>query len=341
MSVSLAVKYRPQNFSDMVEQSLIVEILTNMCSGDIQNRNFMFLGPAGVGKTTIARIIGRLLNGGEDYAIEIDAASNSGVESVRSLVKQAQTYPVVGNYKIFICDECHSFSQASWQAFLKVLEEQPAKTVFVFCTTNPEKIPATIMSRVQTFQLSKISLKGIYDRLVHVVKSEIDEGNNIEYMPDALLFIAKLSNGGMRDALTLLDKSLAYSNILSMENIQLALNLPAYDDYFLLLSAISKKDNVQITEIIHRVYNSGVNFVNWFESFHQFVINIVKFIFLKDISLTMIPAHYLEKIQNYNENHSTVCLKLANKLVKLNQGLKSTSYQQELALTSLCSTSKK
>lgn len=340
MSTSLAVKYRPQSFEDMVEQTLIVDILKNMCTGELQNRNFLFVGPAGTGKTTLARIIGKILNDGVDYANEIDAASYSGVEAVRSIVRQAHTYPVVGNYKVFICDECHSFSQAAWQCFLRVLEEQPAKTVFVFCTTNPEKIPATIISRVQTFQLSKISLKGVHERLLSVVKAEIEEGRNIEYVDDAILYIAKLANGGLRDALTLLDKSLSYSNILSMENIQSALNLPAYDDYFILLSAISKKNNLEITQILHRVYNSGVNFVNWFELFHQFVINIVKFIFLKDISMTMIPSHYISKIEKYNESHSIVCLKLANRLVKMNQELKYTSYQQELALTYLCSVQK-
>ena len=341
MNKSLAVKYRPTHFSDMVEQNLIVTILENICNNELYNRNFLFLGSAGCGKTTLARIIGRQLNGGEDYAIEIDAASHGGVEDVRDLVIQAQSYPVIGDYKIFIVDEAHCVSPAGWSSFLKVLEEQPAKSIFVFCTTNPEKIPATIISRVQTFQLSKISTQGIYDRLIHVFNSEIAEGRKLEYKYDAVMFIAKLANGGLRAALTDCDKCLAFSNKISMENITQALNLPNYDDYFLLLMAIAKKNNVQITEIIHRVYNSGVNFVNWFEKFHQFVINIVKFIFMKDISATMIPSHYLEKIQKYNESHSILCLRLANKLIKLNSELKYTTYQQELALTYLCSINNK
>lgn len=341
MAVNLATKHRPKTFDEVCEQELIVTILTKMCQGVLQNRNFLFIGPAGTGKTTLARIVGRMLNDGEDYAIEIDAASHGGVEDVRDLVKQAQTYPVVGKYKIFILDECHAFSDKAWQAMLKVLEEQPAKSIFIFCTTNPEKIPATIISRIQTFQLSKISLKGIYERLMFVIKSEISEGRSIEYTPDSVMFIAKLANGGMRDALTTLDKALAFSETLSMDNLSKALNLPAYDDYFELLMAIAKKDNIRITEIVHRVYNSGVNFTNWFERFHQFVINIVKFVFLKDISMTMIPSHYLEKISKYNESHSTLCLRLANKLVRLNHELKTTNYQQELVLTHLCFTSQK
>ena len=337
MAYNLATKYRPSEFSDVIEQNLIVTILSNMCQGALQNRNFLFIGPAGCGKTTLARIVGRMLNDGQDHAIEIDAASHGGVEDVRDLIRQAQSYPVIGKYKIFILDEAHSFSDKAWQAFLKTLEEMPAKSVFMFCTTNPEKIPATIISRIQTFQLSKISTEGIYERLKYVIDSEVKEGRSVSYKTDALMFLAKYANGGMRDALTNLDKILAYDSELSMDNITKALNLPAYDDYFALLMAIAKKSNIQITEIIHKVYNSGVNFVNWFERFHQFVMNIVKFIFLKDINMTMIPSHYLEKMSNYDESHSTLCLRLANRLVKLNQELKSTSYQQELVLTYLCS----
>jgi DNA polymerase-3 subunit gamma/tau len=336
MSKSLAVKYRPAELSEVTEQSLIIEILKNMCEGELHCRNFLFIGPAGTGKTTISRIIGRQLNNGEDYAIEIDAASYGGVDAIRDIVKQAQSYPINSNYKIFIIDECHATSTTGWQVWLKTLEEQPAKSIFLFCTTNPEKIPATIISRVQTFQLSKISTQGIYDRVLHVIEAEKAEGRKIEYENDAVLFIAKLASGGMRSALTDLDKALAYSNNISMENISKALNLPAYDDYFSLLVAIAKKDNVQITEIIHTVYNSGVNFVTWFEKFHQFIINIVKYIFLKDISLTMIPSHYLDKISVYNTTHSTLCLRLAGILIKLNHELKITNYQQELAITYLC-----
>jgi hypothetical protein len=117
----------------------------------------------------------------------------------------------------------------------------------------------------------------------------------------------------------------------------IALNLPAYDDYFALLGAYSKHDNESIAKIIDKVYNSGVNFVKWFEGFHSFVINITKFIFIQDINATMIPAHYADKLTKYNVKHANVCLKLASKLLKLVADLKTTSYLQEVALTYLCS----
>lgn len=290
--------------------------------------------------TTNARIMANVLNDGNGSVIELDAASNNSVESVRQLVQQMKTFPVGSKWKVFVIDECHCFSSSAWQVFLKVLEESPAKSICVFCTTNPEKIPATILSRVQTFQLSKISLDGINKRLIHVLESEKSEGRNITYTEDAVNYIAKLANGGMRDSLTLLDKALAYSNDINSENLSKALGLPNYDDYFTLLGAYAKKNNEVIASIIHKVYNSGVNFVKWFEGFHSFVVNIVKYIFLQDINKTMIPSHYQNKISNYNVNHSTVCLKLANRLLSLNHELKGTQYLQEVALTYLCSTSK-
>lgn len=339
--MSLATKYRPKTFEDVTEQGLVVQILNNMCKSELVIRNFLLVGPAGVGKTTAARIMANVLNNGEGDPIEIDAASNSGVDAMRDIIAQAHSYPIVGKYKIFIVDECHSLSSQAWQSLLKTLEESPAKSVFIFCTTNPEKIPDTILSRVDKYQLSKISLQGIFNRLKYVLDSEIKEGRSITYTEDGLNFIAKLANGGMRDGLTLLDKSLAYSNDLTTQNIEKALSLPNYDDYFDLLQSIAKRDNKSIIAIINDVYNSGVNFVKWFEGFHSFVINIVKYINLKDINMTMIPSTYLDKISKYNQSHCNICLKLAVKLVDLNYQLKSTNYQQEMAITYLCKPVKK
>lgn len=334
---NLANKYRPKDFDDVVEQSVTVDILKSTCEDDeLTNRNFLLIGPAGVGKTTLGRIIANRLNDNCGEPIEIDAASTNGIDSVREIIQQARSYPVGAKWKVFIIDECHAFSNAAWQAMLKTLEESPAKSIFILCTTNPEKIPATILSRVQTYQLSKISLEGVANRLMSVLDKEIKSGRDIQYTEDAVTYIAKLSNGGMRDALTLLDKALSYSTNIQIETLSKALNLPNYDDYFSLLSSYAKKDNRQIAEIVNKIYNSGVNFVKWFEGFHSFVINIVKYILLQDINLTMIPSIYQDKISNYNNAHSVICLRLANKLLDMNKELKTTQYLQEVALTYLC-----
>ena len=287
-----------------------------------------------------------------DYLLHLDRCNINSVMNVKKEYTsfEGMVYCVeVPSHKIivqangftFVTGNCHSLSNAAWQSALKCLEESPAMSVMCFCTTNPEKIPATILSRVQTFQLSKISLDGICNRLKYVIDNENKEGRDIKYDESSLNFLAKLANGGMRDALTSLDKILAYSNVIDSDSISRALNLPNYDDYFSLLNAYAKKDNKGIAELVDHVYNSGVNFVKWFEGFHSFIMNVVKYIFLQDIESTMIPAHYKDKISKYGPKHSAVCLKLANKLLEMNNVLKSTPYLQEIALTYLCSVPKK
>lgn len=230
---------------------------------------------------------------------------------------------------------CHSLSNQGWQVLLKVLEESPARTIFFFCTTNPEKIPDTILSRVQEFHLSKISLSGIENRVTAVLDAEIADGRQIEYTADGVSFLAKLAAGGMRKALTLLDTLLTRTSVINSETVASIVNIN-YDSYFRLLGAISKRDNEKIAAVVDEVYNSGVNFTKWFEDFHGFIMNIVKFILLQDINRTMIPAHYQDKISKYTISHFTVCMKLANVLLSLNQDLRSTNYPQEVVLTKLC-----
>lgn len=335
--MSLANKYRPQTFEAVQGQTTVVDIVRAMCESEkLSNRNFLFTGPAGCGKTTLGRLIAKSLNGNTNNIIEVDAASHSGVDDTREIIQQASQYPIGSKYKIFIVDECHALSSTSWQSLLKGLEEQLGNTVFIFCTTNPEKIPNTIISRVQTFKVSKISTEIIQKRLKYILDSEIKEGREITYDEEALSYLARLANGGMRDAITMLDKALAFGLNVTTELLEKALDLPNYDDYFGLLNALVKKDNAEITAIIDRVYNSGTNFTKWFEGFHSFICNIVKYVFLKDISRTMIPSHYQDKLSKYGDQHAFICLKLANVIMTMNKELKYTQYQTETAMTYLC-----
>lgn len=291
--------------------------------------------------TTLSRIIANELNEGKGEPIELDAASHGSTEEIRQITAQAATFPVGMKYKIFIIDEVHSISSQAFQVFLKTLEEQPAKSIFLFCTTNPEKIPNTILSRVQTFRLSKISTKGIQNRLRYVIEQENKEGQGITFDEEALNYIARLSNGGMRDSLTNLDRCLAFSKNVTLENVSEALDLPDYNTYFSLLNYLVKKDNENVTKIVDEVYNSGTNFVKWFEGYHSFLCNIIKYIYMKDIGATMIPSQYADKLSNYTEAHAVLCLKLANVLLAMNKDLRITQYQVETALTYLLSPVKK
>lgn len=139
----------------------------------------------------------------------------------------------------------------------------------------------------------------------------------------------------MRDALTMLDKCLTFSKDITIENVCQALNIPEYDQFFDLLSAYAHKDGSAIANIIDSVYNSGTNFVKWFQNFHSFIANIMKYIYLKDISKTMIPTTYLNKVCKYGPAHLSICLNLSMKLLKLNEALRYTQYLQETALSYL------
>lgn len=169
---SLAIKYRPKTFDDVVEQDAMKTILINQLETGTFKNAYLFCGPAGDGKTTTARIFANEINKGQGNPIEMDAASNSGVNDVENITKQAQTQSLDSEYKVFIIDECHSISNTGWQAFLKTIEEPPAKSIFIFCTTNPERIPKTILSRVQRYDFKRISTNGIINRLQYILEQE-------------------------------------------------------------------------------------------------------------------------------------------------------------------------
>lgn len=169
---TLAVKYRPKAWNEVTEQSSTKIILQQQLeSGEIKGA-YLFCGPAGCGKTTCARIFANDINRGEGSPIELDAASNNGVDDIRNIIQQAKTKSINSEYKIFILDEVHALSNSAWQAMLKIIEEPPAKSVFIMCTTDPQKIPKTIISRVQRFDFQRISQKGIVDRLKYILDEE-------------------------------------------------------------------------------------------------------------------------------------------------------------------------
>lgn len=284
---TLAVKYRPYDWASVTEQNSIKIILQQQLeSGEIKNA-YLFTGPAGCGKTTSARIFANDINEGHGNPIEMDAASNSGVEDVRNIIQQAQTKSLNSEYKVFIIDECHSISNTGWQAFLKLIEEPPAKSIFIFCTTDPQKIPKTILSRVQRYDFTKISQDGIVHRLHDICMME----NIKDPLPDAdaLEYIAKIADGGMRDAISLMDKALAYSTELTLENVVQALGTTDYDTMFKLANNICERCNDDIITCIEELYNSGKDIKQFVKQFTQFLLDVQKFSIIEKWEYISIP----------------------------------------------------
>lgn len=275
--ISLAVKYRPQKFGEVVEQSATKVILEQQLkTGEIKNA-YLFCGSAGTGKTTCARIFANEINKGKGSPIELDAASNNSVDDVRDIIQQSKTASLDSEYKVFIIDECHALSNSAWQAMLKVLEEPPAKSIFIFCTTDPQKIPGTILSRVQRYDFHKISQQAVRDRLLAVLTEEEKENPHIKVSMSALEYIAKQAQGGMRDALTMLDKCLAYSNDLTIDNVIKALGLPDYDVMCSLLSAVVEDKMADKLDMINTIFMSGYDLKQFIKHFTNFVLDGIKY----------------------------------------------------------------
>lgn len=274
---SLAIKYRPKKWEDVVEQSSTTVILQNQLStGNIQNA-YLFCGGAGTGKTTCARIFANEINHGAGIPIELDAASNNSVDDIRGIIAQSKTASLDSEYKVFILDEVHALSNSAWQAMLKVLEEPPKKSIFIMCTTDPQKIPKTILSRVQRFNFQRISQKGIIGNIDFILKQEQRNGHfEISWNDDAIEYIAKIAGGGMRDALTMLDKCLAYNPNVFLENVMRALDLVEYSDMVQFLRAKYDYKYKQCLEVLNSIYMSGYDLKLFVRSLTEFMIDVCK-----------------------------------------------------------------
>lgn len=314
---TLAVKYRPTTFEDVCGQQNIITILNNQLSTKSFKNAYLFCGPSGCGKTTMARIFAKKLNNGGGSIIEIDAASNNGVDDVRQIIKDAQFLPLDGSYKIYILDECHLFSTGAWNAMLKLIEEPPAKTIFIFCTTDPQKIPSTIIGRVQRYNFTKISSKQIIDRLTYILKSE----NINTFDGSSLQLIARLSKGGMRDSITTLEKCLGFSKNLTVSNITQALGVVGYDSMFYVFKAIIEHKTDDVLSRIETLYLNGLDIKVFVVSFLQFVLDISRYIVTKDFCVSYLPDDYKSKIDGLSLNKEQLA-NLVDGLVKLNSYIK-------------------
>ena len=315
---ALAIKYRPKEFNDLTEQNAIKDILENQIKTKTFQHGYLFTGPAGTGKTTSARIFASMINDGKGNPIEVDAASNSGVDNIRQIIEDAKRKPLDAEYKIFIVDECHSLSNGAWQALLKTLEEPPKFTIFIFCTTDPQKVPATILSRVQRYNFQKISNEGIVNRLISIIKKENDSFN-IHYDLDAIEYIAKVSSGGMRDAITLMDKCLSLSDVLTLENVLKTIGAEDYSTFITFLSALEEKEKEISIKVIEDVYNAGKDVKQFMKDFARFILEVEKYALYGNFDYVNLP-NTLER--NLEQLNSVDLFNVMDFVVSLNNQIK-------------------
>lgn len=315
MAQPLANKYRPKRFEDVSEQGAIKTIIENQIKeNDIRNA-YLFCGGAGTGKTTCARIVAGMINEGKGNPIELDAASNNSVDDVRKIIVDSKYKSLDSKYKIYIIDECHSLSNAAWQAMLKLLEEPPASTIFIFCTTDPQKIPRTILSRVQRYNFQRISKQGIIDRLKYIINCENlefeaswqlndvvadrerREKYYIEYEDAAIDYIAKQAQGGMRDAITTLDKCLQYSKKLTLENVVKVLSsgVTPYELYDFTLLLLNKNTKEAIDKLNY-FFMTGIDMNLLLNMYFEFLLNMQKYLVLGDKNVSNLPEDILNKL---------------------------------------------
>lgn len=289
---ALARKYRPQTFEDVVGQETAVRTLHNAIEGNRIHHAYLFSGVRGVGKTTTARILAKALNcikgpttepdntctmcreitEGIDLDVrEIDAATYTGVDNVRELRDVSQFQPARDRYRIFIIDEAHMLSTASWNALLKLIEEPPPHVIFMFATTEMHKVPQTIISRVQKFMLRKITLDDLIKRLEQICKSE-----GIEAERSALEIIARRGEGSVRDALSLLDQIIAFSGrSISVTDVATILGLSETNFFARVVSLIAEGDHGAILEALQEAADSGRDFKMLYRDLLNFVRNLM------------------------------------------------------------------
>lgn len=288
---ALATKYRPRTFKDVVCQDNIKKVLTNQLDTGEVKQAYLFCGSAGTGKTTSARIFANEVNEGKGKPIEIDGASNNGVDNIRNIIDDCRMKSLDSKYKVYIIDEVHMLSIGAFNALLKVLEEPPKGVIFILCTTDPHKIPATILSRVQRFQFKRIPQNEVVNRLEYIL---VQEGI-LTYNVVAIEYIAKLADGGMRDAIMKLDTVLGYTHEITMEAVLDCLGITNYDYLFKIVSSIIKQDATTPMQLIDDLYKQGKDLKLFVKDLSKFILDLCKLELTQDINTTMIPPELKTK----------------------------------------------
>lgn len=297
---ALATKYRPRTFEDVVCQDNIKKVLTNQLETGEIKQAYLFCGSAGTGKTTSARIFANDVNGGKGKPIEIDGASNNGVDNIRSIIDDCRMKSLDSKYKVYIIDEVHMLSIGAFNALLKVLEEPPKGVIFILCTTDPHKIPATILSRLQRFDFKRIPQFEIVQRLKYILQQE----GKITYDIEALEYIAKLADGGMRDAIMKLDTVVGYTTNITLQAVLDCLGITNYEHLLKIVQGIINKQADEPIQIIDSIYRDGKDLKLFVKDLNKFVLDLCKLSITRNKELTMIPTDIMRQCIHIATNTS-------------------------------------
>ena len=297
MFQALYRKYRPQTFTDIVGQNHIVSVLKNAIDKDQISHAYLFYGSRGTGKTSIAKIFANEVNGNEIYQkenvdiIEIDAASNNGVDEVRDIKEAIKFLPTEGKYKVYIIDEVHMLTTAAFNALLKTLEEPPAHVIFILATTEIHKIPATILSRCQRFEFKNLSQEQLIDRLKY-----ISENEGIVIEDAAIEKIATLAKGGLRDAISILDQVSNYSEKITLDHILEVTSSISEDDILEFYRSLLQGD---VTKSL-LTYNNFVSQAKDTKLLLNDLINVTRDVVVyKNLNNTTYTVYNIDKIIEY------------------------------------------
>lgn len=297
---ALATKYRPRTFNDVVCQDNIKKVLTNQLDTGEIKQAYLFAGSPGTGKTTSARIFASDVNGGKGKPIEIDGASNNGVDNIRSIIDDCRMKSLDSKYKVYIIDEVHMLSIGAFNALLKVLEEPPKGVIFILCTTDPHKIPATILSRLQRFDFKRIPQFEIVQRLKYILQQE----GKITYDIEALEYIAKLADGGMRDAIMKLDTVLGYTTNITLQSVLDCLGITNYEHLLKIVQGIINKQADEPIQIIDSIYRDGKDLKLFVKDLNKFILDLCKLNITRNKELTMIPTDIMRQCIHIATNTS-------------------------------------
>ena len=309
-------KYRPVSFDGVAGQKPIVKTLQNAVRQHRIAHAYLFCGPRGTGKTSIAKIFAKMLNceseenapcgkclnciefqnGSHPDIIEIDAASNNGVEEVRNLIEKVKYAPIEGKYKVYIIDEVHMMSTGAFNALLKTIEEPPEHVIFIFATTEPHKVLPTIISRCQRFDFNKVSITDMVERLDYVLDQE-----HIHMEPEAVRLVATLSEGGMRDALSILDQCIAYAqDDITVNDVNTIYGITTPAEKGTLLSHVLNRNYAELTQQIETLSEQGTDIRRLTADLVDMLKDSLVYTYTEDVSL--VQDIYLEVIRNILED---------------------------------------